>query len=283
MKKKFYRRQVYIFALSLSIIIHAILFSLIINQPYFLQSMILEDTEGKREKNEYDYIILVDNEAQPEEKVNEETQFVSDRNTSQYGFNRPSSTIIPNNSVRGGQNYQRANTPNNNQNNANIKQSQYGDVSIYSPEKTETKKEQKKVPSSFNEASERALVFSSETGRMQLGTRAMDYYWYFKNIVVKIGDMWRYTIPNQAHYMGLIRSDDVEILLSIDEEGKIEFVDYLKRSSLGQQSLDNSCMKAAEYAGNVGTPPETLMKEYGENGKIYIPFRFIYQNFRNQY
>lgn len=282
MKKKFHGRRDYIFALALSVIIHAILFSLIINQPYFLQSMVLEEDEKKKEKNGYDYVILVDNEAPPEEKVNEETQFVSERNTSQYGFNTPSSTIIPNNSVMGGQNHQKPNTPNNNQNNANINQSQYGNVSIYSPEKTETKKEQKKIPSSFDEAYERALIFSSETGRMQLGTRAMDYYWYFKNIVAKIGDMWRYTIPNQAHYMGLIRSDDVEILLSIDEEGNIEFVDYLKKSSLGQQSLDNSCMKAAEYAGNVGAPPETLMEEYGENGKIYIPFRFIYQNFRNQ-
>ena len=136
-----------------------------------------------------------------------------------------------------------------------------------------------KIPASFEEGADRAVVFSSETGSIQLGTKAQEYFWYFYALVGSIRDSWYLTIPNQAHYLGLIRTDEVEVLLSIDEEGNIEFEKFLKTSIIGQTSLDNSCSKAIEYAKKLKPPPQGLWNDYAENGKIYIPFKFIYQNF----
>ena len=136
-----------------------------------------------------------------------------------------------------------------------------------------------KIPASFEDGADRAVVFSSETGSIQLGTKAQEYFWYFYSLVTSIRDSWYLTIPNQAHYLGLIRTDEVEVLISIDEDGNIDFERFLKTSDIGQKSLDNSCYKAIEYAKKLKSPPQGLLLEYAENGKIYIPFKFIYQNF----
>ena len=176
--------------------------------------------------------------------------------------------------------------PNNNQQPQNQKKELGNDISrdnveTYKP-KNPGLKGDTKIPASFEEGADRAVVFSSETGSIQLGTKAQEYFWYFYSLVGSIRDSWYLTIPNQAHYLGLIRTDEVEVLISIDEEGNINFEKFLKVSEKGQTSLDNSCSKAIEYAKKLKPPPQGLLNDYAENGKIYIPFKFIYQNFSRE-
>ena len=176
-------------------------------------------------------------------------------------------------------------TPNNN--NSPSKQKDLGNeinrekVETYKP-KNPGLKGDTKIPASFEDGADRAVVLSSETGSIQLGTKAQEYFWYFYTLVGSIRDSWYLTIPNQAHFLGLLRSDEVEVLISIDLDGNIIFEKFLSNSKLGQSSLDNSCSKAIEYAKKLKPPPQGLVRDYAENGKIYIPFKFIYQNFSRE-
>ncbi len=286
-----------IFAFSLSIIIHALVLSFLVYNMNTFKSMIKANINRDNKNNieKYaeidDYVILVDpiDIEEKKEYKPEPTKFVSDRNIQSRGEPDLFPNLLPRSfkpfiEQTQAQEQEQNNTIEREENKSTIiklEENQAGDIEIYRPERAETSLTDKKVPSTFDEAADRAIVFSSETGKMRLGTRAMPYYWYFKGLVTKISQMWGYTIPNQAHFLGLIRSDDVEILLSIDENGDVEFVEFLRPSRLGQNSLNNSCQKAIEYTGNIGVPPEALYEEYQENGKIYIPFRFIYQNFND--
>lgn len=283
-----------IFAFSLSIIIHAMILSLLIYNIDTLKQMMTANIKQEEiiDNGSFDmvnYVTLVDTfEEETEDYVEENTRFVSDRNVQSSGEPDIMPNLIPNlfkpqidqseqqNSAQKQEQIEEANDI------IKFIESDHGDMEIERPETAEGSTTDKKIPSTFNEASDRAIIFSAETGKMRLGTRALPYYWYFKGLVSGISRMWNYTIPNQAHYLGLIQSDEVELLLSIDENGNVEFVYFLKQSKLGQSSLNSSCQKAVEYTGNIGVPPTALFEEYQENGKIYIPFRFIYQNHKKR-
>lgn len=280
-----------IFAYSLSIIIHLMLLSFVLYNSESIKNMISANIKRDisiEEIEQDDYVILVDtiDIEEKEEYIEEKTKFVSDKNIHSQGEPEVMPNLLPN-LFKPIIEQREATFQNESIQNidkqeetivAELKESLDGEIEIYKPESQENTSSEKKIPSTFNEAADRAIVFSSETGKMRLGTRAMPYYWYFKGLVSGVSRMWGYTIPNQAHHLGLIRSDEVELLLSIDENGDVEFVEFLKESNLGQNSLNNSCKKAIEYTGNIGIPPAALYDEYQENGKIYIPFRFIYQN-----
>lgn len=286
-----------LFAFSLSIIIHLMLLSLLFQNIDNIKNM-MHNNIAKEEAIEDaievdldfdDYVVLVDPIDVPEEKEYkpEPTKFVSDRNIQSQGEPELLPNLLPQlfkPFIEETQQTQQEGITREENDSAvaELEESSDGEVEIYRPEGTEGSLTDKKVPSTFDEAADRAIIFSSETGKMRLGTRALPYYWYFKGLVSGISDMWRYTIPNQAHFLGIIRSDEVEVLLSIDEKGDVEFVRFLRQSRLGQNSLNNSCQKAIEYTGNIGVPPQGLWEEYAENGKIYIPFRFLYQNMNNQ-
>ncbi len=287
-----YRAKENIFAYSLSIIIHLILLSFVLYNTDSIKNMISKNLkkDNNIEPSQMDnYVILVDpiDIEEDEEYIEENTRFVSDRNIHSQGDPEIAQNILPNflqpiiQPSEG--TIQRENVEKQEETIIAelLEEDIDGEMEIYKPETQESSSTDKKRPSTFNEAGDRAIIFSSETGKMRLGTRAMPYYWYFKGLVSSVSKMWSYTIPNQAHYLGLIRTDEVELLLSIDKNGDVEFVEFLRESSLGQNSLNNSCKKAIEYTGNIGIPPEALYEEYQENGKIYIPFRFIYQN-KNQ-
>ena len=262
-------------------------------QDVFAYEKAKQEAEEKLKKD--DYMFLVETPDVEEEESKEETPFASDKtlrskgqtdvkpskvfsDTSVFSFlgdganspiveKKPNQSLNPNN-----------NTIHNQPKKELGKELSRDNVETYKPKNPGIKGDTK-IPASFEEGADRAVVFSSETGSMQLGTKAQEYFWYFYSLVGSVRDSWYLTIPNQAHYLGLIRTDEVEVLLSIDEEGNIEFEKFLKISENGQTSLDNSCSKAIEYAKKLKPPPQGLWNEYAENGKIYIPFRFIYQNF----
>ncbi len=283
-----------LFAYSLSIIIHLILLSFLLynidNIKNAMSSNIRKE-ENREDAIEIDfdnYLILVDPIDIPEEEdyKPEPTRFASDRNIQSQGEPEFMPNLLPQTFKPFIEERQETQQTENEgmvkqqeeSAIAKLQESSDGEIEIYRPLGSDASMSDKKVPSTFDEAADRAIIFSSETGKMRLGTQALPYYWYFKGLVSSISKMWGYTIPNQAHFLGLIRSDEVEILLSIDENGKVEFVRFLRQSRLGQNSLNNSCQKAIEYTGNIGIPPSGLFEQYQENGKIYIPFRFIYQN-----
>ena len=296
LKQKIIKRKDIIFSVIVSFILHVFIFSFIntsIMQDVFAYEKAKQEAEEKLKKD--DYMFLVETPDVEEEESKEETPFASDKtlrskgqtdvkpskffsDTSVFSFlgdganspiveRRPNQNLNPNN-----------NTIQNQTKKELGKELSRDNVETYKPKNPGIKGDTK-IPASFEEGADRAVVFSSETGSMQLGTKAQEYFWYFYSLVGSVRDSWYLTIPNQAHYLGLIRTDEVEVLLSIDEEGNIEFEKFLKTSANGQTSLDNSCSKAIEYAKKLKPPPQGLWNEYAENGKIYIPFKFIYQNF----
>lgn len=296
LKQKIINRKDIIFSVIVSFILHIFIFTFIntsIMQDVFAYEKAKQEAEEKLKKD--DYMFLVETPDVEEEESKEETPFASDKtlrskgqtdvkpskffsDTSVFSFlgdganspiveRRPNQNLNPNN-----------NTTQNQPKKELGKELSRDNVETYKPKNPGIKGDTK-IPASFEEGADRAVVFSSETGSMQLGTKAQEYFWYFYSLVGSVRDSWYLTIPNQAHYLGLIRTDEVEVLLSIDEEGNIEFEKFLKTSANGQTSLDNSCSKAIEYAKKLKPPPQGLWNEYAENGKIYIPFKFIYQNF----
>ena len=254
-----------IFAVIVSFIVHIFVLSLV--NTYIMESLfayndklekLLEEEKNKKD----DYMFLVETPDVEEEENNEDTPFASDKSLVSRGqINVTPSKVFSDAS----------------------KQKDLGNeinrekVETYKP-KNPGLKGDTKIPASFEDGADRAVVLSSETGSIQLGTKAQEYFWYFYTLVGSIRDSWYLTIPNQAHFLGLLRTDEVEVLISIDLDGNIIFEKFLSNSKLGQSSLDNSCSKAIEYAKKLKPPPQGLVRDYAENGKIYIPFKFIYQN-----
>lgn len=292
MKNKIVKRKDAIFAVIVSLIVHIFIFS-------FINTSVMESVfayERRRQSEEElkrdDYMFLVETPDIEEEENEEDTPFASDkslRSRGQLNVN-PSRTFSDasvfsffgdgaNSSIVERRQNERSLSQND-----NLRRNELGEdirreeVETYKP-KNPGIKGNTKIPASFEDGADRAVVLSSQTGGIQLGTKAQEYFWYFYSLVGSIRDSWYLTIPNQAHYLGLLRTDEVEVLISIDENGNILFERFLKRSSIGQGSLDNSCSKAVEYAKKLKPPPQGLLRDYAENGKVYIPFKFIYQNF----
>lgn len=292
MKNKIVKRKDAIFAVIVSLIVHIFIFS-------FINTSVMESVfayERRRQSEEElkrdDYMFLVETPDIEEEENEEDTPFASDkslRSRGQLNVN-PSRTFSDasvfsffgdgaNSSIVERRQNERSLSQND-----NLRRNELGEdirreeVETYKP-KNPGVKGNTKIPASFEDGADRAVVLSSQTGGIQLGTKAQEYFWYFYSLVGSIRDSWYLTIPNQAHYLGLLRTDEVEVLISIDENGNILFERFLKRSSIGQGSLDNSCSKAVEYAKKLKPPPQGLLRDYAENGKVYIPFKFIYQNF----
>ena len=287
-----------IFAVIVSFILHIFVLSLV--NTYIMESLfayndklekLLEEEKNKKD----DYMFLVETPDVEEEENNEDTPFASDKSLVSRGqIDVKPSKVFSDASVSSflgdGANspiVERRDNINPNNNNNLQKQKDLGndisreDVVPYKP-KNPGLKGDTKIPASFEDGADRAVVLSSETGSIQLGTKAQEYFWYFYTLVGSIRDSWYLTIPNQAHFLGLLRSDEVEVLISIDLDGNIIFEKFLSNSKLGQSSLDNSCSKAIEYAKKLKPPPQGLVRDYAENGKIYIPFKFIYQNFSRE-
>ena len=291
MKFSLIKEQDSTFSFILSILIHAFVFVFIATNINVFESLFKYDVleESMIDKND-EYVFLIDT-PDIEEEENEDSIFASDKSLKQTGlddvvpdvFITDQSTL----SVMESKDFFdmiNNNQKNQNQNNKNSNDEQYALNEEFEKEKKEgsvSRMSEPKIPATFNEGISRAIVLSSETGVLQLGTKAEEYYWYFKSLVNSVQSSWSKTIPNQAHYLGLIRSDNVEVLISIDENGKIAFEKFLKKSKTDQISLDSSCEKAIEHASKINPPPEGLLRDYAENGKIYIPFKFVYRNFNN--
>lgn len=290
MKKLLFKEHDGLFALVLSFIFHAfIILSIILNAGNISSIFAYDKKPDDKKEIEDNYVFLVETPDKEEEENKEDTPFASDKSLRSKGSEniRPSTFFsdssifsffsIPENSAAAA--VERA--PFEANENGELKDNRVinnNTVETYKP-KNPSSKTDAKIPATFDDGADRAVVLSSETGSIQLGTKAQEYFWYFYTLVDSIRSSWFLTIPNQAHYLGLIKSDEVEVLLSIDEDGNILFEKFIKRSDIGQSSLDISCSKAIEYAKRLKPPPQGLVRDYAEDGKIYIPFRFIYQNF----
>ena len=289
MKFSLVKEQDSTFSFILSILIHAFIFVFIATNINVFESLFKYDVleESVIDKND-EYVFLIDT-PDIEEEENEDSIFVSDKSLKQTGLDDaiPDVFITDQSTLSAMESkdfFDILNNSQKKQNNKNITDDQYILDEAFEKKKKEgslSRASEPKIPSTFNEGISRAIVISSETGVLQLGTKAEEYYWYFKSLVDSIQNSWSKTIPNQAHYLGLIRSDDVEVLISIDENGGIAFEKFLEKSKTNQISLDSSCEKAIEHASKINPPPEGLLRDYAENGKIYIPFKFVYRNFNN--
>lgn len=283
------------FSFMLSAFIHAFVFLFVAMNTEVLNSLFQKDLIENNilDSENKEYLFLVETPNIAEEK-NEDSIFVSDKSLIQRGLEDVSPDVFLtdqsthyNQSTLDAQDILNSLSDPNDKNNSNNESvledfsdnseefdiEEEGSISRYS---------EPKIPATFNDGINRAVILSSETGSIQLGTKAQEYFWYFYSLVNSIRSSWGRTIPNQAHSLGLIRSDEVEVLLSIDENGDIAFEKFLKKSDIGQTSLDSSCAKAVEHAASLNAPPAGLFRDYAENGKIYIPFRFLYQNFSGE-
>ncbi len=289
MKFSLSKEQDSTFSFILSILIHAFIFVFIATNINVFESLFKYDLleENLIDKND-EYVFLIDT-PDVEEEENEDSIFVSDKSLKQTGLDNvvPDVFITDQSTlsvIKSKDFFDMLNNNQKNQNNKNANDEEYVLDEAFEKEKKEgsvSRASEPKIPSTFSEGISRAIVLSSETGVLQLGTKAEEYYWYFKSLVNSIQNSWSKTIPNQAHYLGLLRSDNVEVLISIDENGSIAFEKFLKKSNTDQISLDSSCKKAIEHASKINPPPEGLLRDYAENGKIYIPFKFVYRNFNN--
>ena len=220
-----------IFAVIVSFILHIFVLSLV--NTYIMESLfayndklekLLEEEKNKKD----DYMFLVETPDVEEEENNEDTPFASDKSLVSRGqIDVKPSKVFSDASVFSflgdGANspiVERRDNINPNNNNNLQKQKDLGndisreDVVPYKP-KNPGLKGDTKIPASFEDGADRAVVLSSETGSIQLGTKAQEYFWYFYTLVGSIRDSWYLTIPNQAHFLGLLRSDEVEVLISI--------------------------------------------------------------------
>ncbi|MEJ5283758.1 MAG: TonB family protein [Brevinematia bacterium] len=141
----------------------------------------------------------------------------------------------------------------------------------------ETKKEEKKefsfegqrVPTLFDPENKPAIEMDSE-GNISLGTIQYEFASYFLEIQKKVGENWRIFFPVFQYYQGIIKTGEVIINFSIDENGNV--LNPIVVKSYGYSILDQSCLNAVIYSKNFGPLPDGLKRE----APISINFKFIY-------
>lgn len=122
-------------------------------------------------------------------------------------------------------------------------------------------------------------------GRPAIPTARFAHYSYFRAMINKIQSVWAPpggepypTFGDSYHRMnyaaGYTRfttfpSQDIYIHFLLDENGVVRDVKLV--SSLGYQSLDQSCIEAIYTAHDFGPPPKELLDG---NGVLIIPFIF---------
>ncbi|MCS6971935.1 MAG: energy transducer TonB [Turneriella sp.] len=122
-------------------------------------------------------------------------------------------------------------------------------------------------------------------GRPAIPTTRFAHYSYFRAMINKIQSVWAPpggepypTFGDSYHRMnyaaGYMRftafpSQDIYVLFLLDEQGVVR--DARIVSSLGYQSLDQSCIEALYAAHDFGPPPKELLDG---NGVLIIPFIF---------
>ena len=132
-------------------------------------------------------------------------------------------------------------------------------------EKTE---EGLKIPKYFEFDKERA--FSMELGgNLSFDTTKYENADYFLRMIKKISKLWHSAIPLTAHYMGLIPTGDVQIVVLISKDGSL--LDYKIVKDFHYPSMT----RAAEYAVKNSAPYEPFPESIKEEA-IIIPIIFRY-------
>lgn len=140
-------------------------------------------------------------------------------------------------------------------------------------------REARRMPYRYDEDESIKVGFSIDEGRLNLGSRLMPYASYCIEFVNSIRESYEET-RSVAIDMGILKDDEVEVLFSINAAGKIEFESVTKDSIRQQENFKTKCIMAVQYAAPVSPPPYELMRDEGQNGKIYIPFKFMFKNIR---
>lgn len=115
------------------------------------------------------------------------------------------------------------------------------------------------------------LVHFDSRGRISLGALAEKNAEYFHAMVRKISQQWNIHFPRFQHFYGLLKGGAVLITFELDLDGVVGSVRVVQ--SYGQPAVDESCVRAIQAAGTFGPIP----REYREQGKLIIPFVFVYQ------
>ncbi|MEK6793349.1 MAG: energy transducer TonB [Spirochaetota bacterium] len=150
---------------------------------------------------------------------------------------------------------------------------QKGDTAAVLVEPGQEEMHARRMPFVYDENEEIKVGFSLDDGKLVLGSRMMPYAGYCIEFVNSVRESFFKSL-SLAAIMNLRKTDEVEILFSIDGSGKIEFVSVSKPSLRQQENFQIQCIQAVMYAAPVSPPPYELMRDEGREGKLYIPFTF---------
>jgi outer membrane biosynthesis protein TonB len=126
-----------------------------------------------------------------------------------------------------------------------------------------------KLPEYYDFNQERAFRVDSD-GSLSFDTRKYENADYFLRLVAKVSRRWHDAIPVTAHYMGLIPTGDVKIVLLIARDGT------LLEHRVVQDFHYPSMTRAAEYAVTAAAPYEPLPDSVKEPAAtIPIIFRYV--------
>jgi TonB family protein len=114
-------------------------------------------------------------------------------------------------------------------------------------------------------------VTMDNEGDISLATVPSEYADYLiKNVRDKISQNWNEFFPVFQYYQGIIKSGDVVVSFTVDDDGNI--IDPAIVKSYGYKILDDSSFNSVIYSRNFGSLPKGLRGR----GGIKINFRFIF-------
>jgi hypothetical protein len=141
----------------------------------------------------------------------------------------------------------------------------------------EGEKDFNRIPDRYN-MSRKNSIFYSNDGRFSFNTKKFKNFKYFKDMKDKIASNWYPPLianaaiggyaPGRLRIMA-IPSQEVKLYFTMNRRGDI--LDVVVVESLGNRSLDSSCVDSIRFSKNFGAVPDDI-----KGGIIVIPFIFGY-------
>ncbi|MGL5722465.1 MAG: energy transducer TonB family protein [Brevinema sp.] len=125
------------------------------------------------------------------------------------------------------------------------------------------------APFYFDPAKE-PIVNLYTSGNVSVAAEAKDYAGYFIAMQKKIGVYHKEFFPIYQYYQGLLRDGVVIVDFVVDKKGDVVSAEIV--SSYGVKTVDQASLNSIIYAKNFGPLPEDLAK----SAPIKIRFHFVY-------
>jgi TonB family protein len=134
-----------------------------------------------------------------------------------------------------------------------------------------------RIPDRYNFSHMNAIFYSND-GRFSFNTKKFKNFKYFKDMKDKIASNWYPPLianaaiggyaPGRLRIMA-IPSQEVKLFFTMNRRGDV--LDVVIVESLGNRSLDSSCVDSIRFSKNFGEVPDDI-----KGGVIVIPFIFGY-------